>query len=478
MKKSKASLGVFCLAAGVFVSCNLLANSAEKTNSAFSGMVLDLGESSHYIKVTPEYSHAVLMAVLPYFSEEAKKLNLPVPQPITQTDIAGFHVLPFRELAASMLLKNGWVFNFRFGCASDFSSPHAYRSLQDPEKIPEYYGPVRMSQEKAIQLARDTLKKLNIHLEDVFADQNPQVVPPVKIETNTVPRYEITWIDPFGGNAADFEVNAQTKQVERMYLRSWNLRRPPPKVNVIPPDEEEGHDFFSAQIPPQKINPEYARQLVPMMFKAIDEYAQKLSLPVPRSLTTNNVAKVEIHNNGGWPHCEIWLTNGWRFIYRHCMVNGYYAPDVFVTTDNRPFHLKEFEGKWNLTTNQAIELVKRTVAKLNFPTNNIHMDFAPNIIYAAGDFKKIIPRYSFEWYYENAAHDDLQSKVEAEVNADNGMLESLYYDDKAYWNCRPPIDVPISLPMPVETNQPSSKTSASPKPSQRPFTVFHPSENE
>ena len=47
--------------------------------------------------------------------------------------------------------------------------------------------------------------------------------------------------------------------------------------------------------------------------------------------------------------------------------------------------------------------------------------------------------------YENATQDDLQSKVEAEVNADNGKLESLYYDDKAYWESRPPIDVPISI---------------------------------
>ena len=73
-----------------------------------------------------------------------------------------------------------------------------------------------------------------------------------------------------------------------------------------------------------------------------------------------------------------------------------------------------------MTTNQAIESATKTLAKPNYPTNNIHMDFAPNVIYAAGDFKKIIPRYFFEWYYENAARDDLQSRVEAEVNADSG----------------------------------------------------------
>ncbi len=54
-----------------------------------------------------------------------------------------------------------------------------------------------------------------------------------------------------------------------------------------------------------------------------------------------------------------------------------------------------------------------------------------------------IARLRFEWYY--SVQDELQSRLEAEVNTDNGRLESLYYDDKAYWNCRPPIDVPISV---------------------------------
>jgi hypothetical protein len=289
---------------------------------------------------------------------------------------------------------------------------------------------------EAVGLARITLRKLNIPLEDVFADQEPQVTPLVKIETNTVPRYDVIWIDPYGTKSAEFEVNAEAKRIERMHLHSWNLHRPPPTINqpaVMMPSEWPA------------VDPKYAKQLIPLMFQAISAYAEKLSLPILLPLTTNNVALVEIHDNGGWPHAEITLTNGWRFIYRHTMVNGFYAPDAFVTSVGHPVHVKEFEGKWNLTTNQAVDLVKRTLAKLDFPTNNIHLDFAPNTIFPAGEFKKIIPRYFFEWFYENAARDDLLSKVEAEVNAASGKLESLYYDDKAYWGSRPPIDAPISI---------------------------------
>jgi len=410
-------------------------------------MILDLGSVSDLIQVTAQYSNAVMVAVLPYFSDVAKKLDLPVPQPITQTDVAKVHFLPFlstasRDTAVSILLKDGWAFTYEFGCVHLIADSHGYSALQDPDGISKYYGRDAINEEEAVQLARSALKKLGIPLEDVFAEQEPLVTLPLKIGTNIVPHYEIKWLDPRGSDSVDIHINGNTKQIERLYLVNKNLERSQLKINVIPPDAEEGHDFFSAQIPPQKINPEYARQLVPMIFKAIDEYAQKLSLPIPRPLTTNNVARVKIYNNGGWPHCIIELTNGWQFVYRHCMVNGYYTPSDLLS-GSLPIHIKNFEGKWILTTNQAIDLVKKNLAKLDFPTNNIHMDFAPNIIYAAGDFKKIIPRYFFEWDY--APQEELQSKVEAEVNADNGRLESLYYDDKAYWDCRPPIDVPISI---------------------------------
>ncbi len=191
------------------------------------------------------------------------------------------------------------------------------------------------------------------------------------------------------------------------------------------------------------MNPDYAWKLIPIMFTAVDEYAKKLSLPIPYPLTTNNVAKVEAHNNDGWPHCEITLTNGWRFIYRHTMVNGYYAPDNFFASDNRKIHIKDFDGKWNLTTNQAIEIVRQALNKLGYPTNSIHMEDAKTFIRGASLNKEHIPRLSFEWYY--SVQDELQSRLEAEVNAENGKLESLYYDDKTYWNSRPPIDVPISV---------------------------------
>jgi hypothetical protein len=124
------------------------------------------------------------------------------------------------------------------------------------------------------------------------------------------------------------------------------------------------------------------------------------------------------------------------------MVNAYYGPNAFFASSNRKVHIKDFDGKWNLTTNQAIAVVAQAMAKLGYPTNNVHMDFAPRI-YTASVNREHIPRIHFEWYFEVTVN--LQSRLEAEVNMDNGKLESLYYDDTAYWGGRPPIDVPIVI---------------------------------
>ena len=407
-----------------------------KTNPTYRHMVLDLGETSHYIKITPEYSNAVLKAVLPLFSEAAEKLNLPVPKPIAQSDIAKFQVQPFRELTAFLLLKDGWVFEYSFGHVQRIQNLRGYAALQDPDQIPRYYGEVRMSKDEAVQMARHTLIKLGIPLEDVFAEQEPRVTPPPRIGgTNIVPHYEIEWITPLPVDvtSVDIHINAETKQIERIYISNKNLGQPL-KLNVVP---------TSAPLDWPSVNPDYARQLIPMMFKAVDEYAQKLALPIPRPLNTNNVARVEIHDNEGWPHAGIETTNGWRFIYRHTMVNGYYAPDNLFASDDRKIHIKDFDGKWNLTTNQAIAIIRQALKKLDYPTNHIHMDDAKTFIYTAAVAKEHIPRLNFQWYYE--PNDDLQSRLEAEVNMDTGKLESLYYDDLTFWGSRPPIDVPISV---------------------------------
>jgi hypothetical protein len=430
-------------------------------------VILDVGQLGGMIQVTAQYSNAVLVAMLPHVSDAAKKLDLPVPLPITQQQVVGSGVTPYftwtGELAGwGVLIKGGWRLGFSWGYFDSFTSPHSYFVLQDPDEIPKFVGTVRMTKSEAVQMARETLKKLGISLESVYAEQEPRVTLPPKTLTGIVPRYRIEWMDPRANtDAIDIEVNADAKRVERLHIRfNSNLRRPWPKFGVEPVHRNRR---LSA-------NPEYAWKLLPIVLRAVEDYSKTLGLPIHGPLTTNQVARFHVSDNGGWPHSELELTNGWRFIYRNSMVNGFYSPDNFFDSDWRPILIKDFVGKTNLTEAQAIALVKRALAKLNYPTNLVHMDFKPKVLkpHVLG-----IPRCEFWWNLENEAHDDLISKLEAEVDMEKGEIKSLYFDNPAFWHHPPPIDVPISLPEPKQTNAPILVPSQTlPKPSPRPFIPF------
>jgi hypothetical protein len=243
------------------------------------------------------------------------------------------------------------------------------------------------------------------------------------------------------------------------------LERPLPKPAVVPP-RDDGFPVWP------EVDLAYASRLLPLVVAAVQDYGQKLALPIPNPLTTNQVARFSVADNGGWPHSELELTNGWRFIYRNSMVNGFYAPDNLFKNDTKPIRIKDVQGKWRLTEPDARALVRRTLAKLNYPTNLIHFEVEPQVIKPA---LPGIPRYQFFWYYSQ--NDDLQSTIWAEVDANKGEIKSLYYDDKAYWNKPPPVGLPISLPPTAPTNRPqtgSSSRSRLNKPPPRPQSTFNP----
>jgi hypothetical protein len=416
-------------------------------------MILELGASTfEIVRVTAEYSNAVLVAVLPYISDVAQKLDLPVQHPVTAEQVMHCSVLPNRRVEAEIAIKGGWVFAFSRGYIGTIQSGHSYSILQDPDSIPSFFGKPNMSKDEAIQCARDTLKRLGIPLHSVFAEQEPQVGGPHIIGTNTVPHYQVVWPDPRGGPSVEVEINGNSRCLERLCLRNKALERAPPKVSVVPARGP------NSPVWPQ-VNPEYARQLIPFVLGAIDEYGQKLSLPLPRLLTTNHVVRFSLQENRGGPYSQIELTNGWRFLYEDSMVTRYYAPDVLFGSEDRPILIQEFLGKWNTTEAEAIDLVRRTVARLGHPTNLVHFEVEPQVHKPA---LPGIPRYMFYWNYSREGDEVVRSAIHAEVDADKGELKSLYYGDMAFWNHGPRIDVPILLPTPPGTNQPLPRHSSKP----------------
>ena len=159
-------------------------------------MILELaGHGPALIQMTAQYSNAVLVALMPYFSDAAHKLDLPVPQPITMQDVVNSSVLPFRHpngeiMGAGIELKGGWALGYTRGCVDFVEKRPSYFTVQDPDDLPQYYGKLRMSKDEAIQMARNAIKKMGIQLEEVFAEQEPRVTMPAKVQaTNTIPYY-------------------------------------------------------------------------------------------------------------------------------------------------------------------------------------------------------------------------------------------------------------------------------------------------
>jgi len=406
-------------------------------------MILDLTQQAlEIIRVTSEFSNAVLVAVMPQIADVAQKLDLPVPRPVAVEHVVHCSIKPLRDWGVEIGIKGGWTFVYEHGYIDTIQGPGAFFGIQEFERIPEFFGDVKMSKTEAIQLARDTITKLGIPLESIFAEQEPRVTGPIPNGTNTIPHYQIQWFDPrsVGQSPAcvEMDIDAQAGRVARVRFLTKSLWRSLPNLNA-----HLQRDPTSPSWP--SVNPNYARQLVPFVLKAVEEYGQRLKLPVPHPLTTNHVARFRVEEDRNSPHVEVYLTNGWRFDFNHTQVNGFYAPDDLfsVYSERRPIRLKDFRGKWNMTEVEAKELVRKTVAKLGYQTNLVHFEVEPQVHKST---MPDIPRVKFYWNYIVGPNDLLQSSVSAEVDADKRELKSLYFYDQSFYNPGPKIDAPILLP--------------------------------
>ena len=117
------------------------------------------------IHVTAAYSNAVLVAVLPHVSDFAKRLDLPIPQPITASQVAWFKPLPIRgQIGGALQLTNHYWFHFsQHGYICNFRSPKDWFSEQEPAaNVVRYLGKTSITTKEAVQLARETLRSLGI----------------------------------------------------------------------------------------------------------------------------------------------------------------------------------------------------------------------------------------------------------------------------------------------------------------------------
>jgi hypothetical protein len=385
-----------------------------------------------FFQVTAAYSNALLVAVMPYFSDFAKKLDLPTSQPVVQGQVSHFTCFPRSDhIGGRAVLADGCEFIFDHGRVETFVSPRSYFYLQNPGLIPKFYGPVKVSAAQAVSIARDAIEKLGYSLSTFSADQEPDITGPERDRGNYIARYRVRWLDPMRGApglrpiSAEFEIDATTGQIVMANIRNPNAYRPDLTV-PMPSTVNAGSSKPRPVGVGRKVYPvsrAYADAFLAAILPQCSSYAATAGFSVPSPLTVAEVDKASYQCGlvDDDPMATFKLTDGAQFDYRHGQVIAFYSPDARDLPGRvRPTTYPEidreqakFFGQVNMTTDEAVALVRATTLRLGYSAAMLHIDETPSVSGPGWWGTNRITRCFIEW----KASIDGPTYVNAEVDA-------------------------------------------------------------
>ena len=365
-------------------------------------------------QVTAQYSNAVLVAILPYFSDFAKKLDLPVPIPLTTNHVFRFNCDPRQgEVGGRLVLSNGYQLRFHSGYVTGFEHSGSYFSLQNPNKVHLFVGKVNLDQKGAVRIARASLAKLGYSIDSIFVNPEPVVGPLEKTDGHIIPRYRVRWIEPHYGNTAiDIEVNAEAKRLERMSLTSRSFWREPPKVigqSGNYPSSKRPHPVSSVKA-----------DVLTTVLAAVSRYAERLLLPLKAPITSNQVTTAEY----GLDEDEIRLVvnDGYTFTYGQGYIHGFSEQGCFYSSPpSGP--VSDYLGAWKMSEREAADLARGALVKAGYSLQTLSAQTTPEILRPFVTGKTVIPRYHVIW--QTVDKGVLQSCAVVEIDADRRRVKSL-----------------------------------------------------
>jgi hypothetical protein len=424
-----------------------------------------------FVQVTALYSNAVLVAILPQISEFSQKLDLPIPVPITQEHVARFHCDPHKgQVGGWLRLTNEFEFWYSDGYAKGFASPDCYYRLQDLANLTGFHGEVKMSGNEAVQLARDSIRRLGYSETALYADGTPKITKPPVIRSKTVPRYRIQWVEPEDGRTSlDIEIDGEQKRVKSLMISSKSLSRVPPAISVKPQPllPGESPDFLKV-VPPEietmyhqmirhsRLNADQQHKLLAAILPIISDYARKLNLSIPIPVTTNHVAKFDTQFFPGETY--VWLTNGYEFVYAHGYIYQFRAPYAFFGGTKLDGQIEDYWGEWRMGESDAIKLARETIQNLGYSPKMLHLDKKPSIKKPIIIGEHNIPRYLLSWEFSVPGGEDQEvqpggivSTTQIEVDASRKSVKSISIYDANLIRPAPAFD--LQPPNALETNR-------------------------
>lgn len=378
------------------------------------------------IEITAAYSNAVLVAVLPYVSDFARRIELPIPLPVTSNAVAHAHF--YRnpgDVQLSIALGTGHMFHFRRGHVADFGWPDSAIAWREPGKDYTADGTNVLTEAQAIGLLRATFRKLGIDEELLYADLEPTVSPVPHVTRAMVPHYQIEWpaVNRDGPSVTCY-VDAYNKRVTRLIFLNYALWRSPPRLSVEPLIRQVK---MNDDPEPVDLSPEEGWQHCARVLPAFDRMLAAFGVPVAVPLATNEVSAVRaVRGSPGDPGAialAITLSNRYELSYGGGQPQGFDAPDRFFGWGHE-VRLRDYFGRHNLTESQLLALARAKVTQLGSSLKELGMTEPPEVRrpYGKGVAAKV-PRYEFRWQKVNEQA-FLVSSVILEMDATDGSVKS------------------------------------------------------
>jgi hypothetical protein len=421
------------------------------------------------LQVTAQYSNAVLVAIMPYVSDFAQRLDLPIPQPVTMSQVQRFSCYARSDqIGGRVFLTNGCAFSFTKGTVLHYCSPRSFYSLQDPDRVPEFYAPAKLTEKQTVEIARQAVKKLGYDDATFSSDRAPKVSRPSPIAKNRVARCLVEWLDPnqdprapMSRSTLKVEVNTSTGAIEMLSLLTPAAWRPDVQVAVHPPviagpPQAQPYGGGTRVYP---VSPAYARAFLAAILPQVSDYAKKAGLEVKVPITRQDVdlPHYECGLVTGLPYACLFLKTGDRFWVEHGQVTDFQAHDSYrLLPSNSPPQDKppeKFYGPVKVSAEQALAVVRKAITQLGYPAQVPLLRTRPEIVPPAKHGTNYFARYFFNWWRESP---DLAT-AGAEVDASTGKLESLYINERLLpqlWREPPKIDVPPGAAAPAPEPQP------------------------
>ena len=401
------------------------------------------------LEITAQYSNAVLVAIMPHISDFATKLNLQIPPPITASQVASFKCSPRpNDPGGRVVLMNGYEFSFLEGRVGLYRSPGSYYSLQDPARVPEFYGQVRVNESEALEIAKGALRTLGYTNSLLRSASIPSITEPPKNGTNIIPRYRFKWSESESRRPTiDIEVDAATRQIQMLCLLGPLDSRPPLRVGGSPPPVKRSPSSITlgGGRMVTSVDAAYSNAFLVAILPQLSDYVRKVGFTVATPITTNDVemASYVCGRVEDDPIAQLYLKTGYRFSYGHGQVVACYAPDASFVPGEPQKSIENFLGSVNLTTNEAVALVREIINRLGYPESALRLSESPLIPTQPRKGTNVFSRYFLHWKEPKGG----PYRVVAEVDATHKVLKSLYINDRVNtnsWRLPPKVNIPAT----------------------------------